>query len=108
MSSAYYFTSRGHGNTTEFDAIPTGAELAEFYSRPVVEQQQDEDGSTAGVGTGTSTSTTRSSYNVVGGNVAPQMPGADPPIGSLVLKRKGMIMIIMYAVCSRFTRPTSY
>mmetsp|Transcript_12727 Transcript_12727/g.19272 ORF Transcript_12727/g.19272 Transcript_12727/m.19272 type:complete len:239 (+) Transcript_12727:113-829(+) len=36
MSSSYYFASRSHGgNATDFDGIPEGAELKDFFSRPV-------------------------------------------------------------------------
>ena len=78
MSSAYYFASRGHGNATEFDAIPAGAELAEFFSRPVegysdIYQNSNDNGDD-------------NSY--MEQKVAPQIPGLDPPIGSLLLKRQ--------------------
>jgi hypothetical protein len=84
MSSAYYFASRGHGNNTEFDAIPEGTKIMEFYSRPVgpVEGYEDiyEIGDPDADNDG-------SSY-MKEQKVAPQIPGSDPPIGSLILPRK--------------------
>lgn len=75
MSSAYYFASRGHGNSSEYQAIPDGAELSEFYSRPVegysdIYQNSNDDNS------------------YIEQKVAPQKPELDPPIGSLLLKRQ--------------------
>lgn len=84
MSSSYYFASRGHGsNTTEFEAIPAGgAQLKDFFSRPVNGHSYNSDNNN---GDGDDDD---GSYAVVEQKVAPQMPGSDPPVGSLLLRRK--------------------
>lgn len=85
--SSFYFASRGHGaNVTEYDAIPRGATVTEFYSRPVMEGKLPVEGYDGLYQNSSSSSKDGKTY--MKQKVAPRDPGLDPPIGSLVLMRK--------------------
>ena len=95
MSSSFYFTSRGNGSTSEYDAIPKGAQLADFYSRPVAgyadiyQTTTHSDSNHSNTTQNQTNNDNDSYYNMEQNNVkvAPQIPGSDPPIGSLLLPR---------------------
>ncbi len=94
MSSAYYFASRGHGSTTEFNAIPQGAQISEFYARPVQGYSGIHTNSNGDAHDNHSNSKHNTnddddhSYSIGEQKVAPQIPSLDPPVGSLLLPRK--------------------
>lgn len=96
MSSSYYFASRGPPSTSlgEHDYTPFSqdAKIEEFYSRPVAIDAHD-----------TKSVESRDSYSINTQKVAPRIPGKDPPIGSLLLRRKVPVKIEpkSYFACER-------
>lgn len=85
MSSFYFASGLRSTQHKEYDAIPIGSNFTEFYSRPVEGSllHSKSDGEI----------TRLNSYDDEDNSlplqkVAPQVPELDPPIGSLILKRK--------------------